>query len=384
MFHGHDKIRVAVNARPMNRVHLRGMGKYVREVVDRGARSGQVQWMLLADRPDLPFHKPDGDAFELNVFRRQGDRFHRWEQVSLPRNATTWGADVLHCTATSLPWWQPVPTVVTLHDTIPWDSEDEGPPDGWYLGRLLPSAFKRCAAIITISESSRRDILRTWPMLEEKLHVIPHGINDAYLEASIDSRCGTLAEIGVRRPYLLYMGGSNPRKRLDWAIRVLEGLADSRVSLVACGVEKATQEKTRALIRDELRPQVHFTPFVAESTMPSLFQNAVAVLYPTLYEGFGFPALEAQAVGTPVLFSALGSLAELQGPGAIVLPPHDLGAWVSACRHLVAARGDSPSPDQRSRSWAKGFSWDVCAERHFEIYRIVAAHRGHNGRNQNP
>ena len=231
---------------------------------------------------------------------------------------------------------------------------------------------------------SRRDITNIWPMLEGKLHVIPHGINDSYLQESIGPPCEQLREIGVNRPYLLYMGGSNPRKRLDWAVRVLGELADPSVSLVACGVDKTTQERIRQTMREELRPQVCFAPFVAEEQMPALYQNAVAVLYPTLYEGFGFPALEAQAVGTPVLFSALGSLAELQGPGAVVLPPHDLDAWVGVCRQLVAQRGELTIPDQGSRRWAKGFSWDVCAQRHFEIYRMAAADRGHDGRAQKP
>jgi glycosyltransferase involved in cell wall biosynthesis len=376
VFRENGILRIAVDARPVNGTHLRGMGKYVREVVSRGAKRGQSRWLLLANRPDLPLHRPDGDGLEWNVYRRRGDRFRRWEQLSLPRGAARWRADVLHCTANCLPWWQPVPTVVTLHDTILWDSQEEGPPDAFFLGRLLPSAYRRCAAIITISESSRRDIINRWPIFQGKLHVIPHGISDRYIEDSIIPRSGSLAEIGIHRPYLLYVGGSNPRKRLNWAIQVLASLADPRVSLVACGVEKATQEKTRETISEELRPRILFAPFIAEELMPSLYQNAVAVLYPTLYEGFGFPALEAQAVGSPVLFSALGSLAELQGPGAIVLPPHDLGAWVNVCERLVAERGQGAIPDQRSRDWARGFSWDVCAARHLEVYRMVAADRG--------
>src|SRR5262249_46173389 len=94
-----------------------------------------------------------------------------------------------------------------------------------------------------------------------------------------------------------------------------------------------------------------------------------------LYEGFGFPALEAQAVGTPALFSALGSLAELQGPGAVVLPPQDLSSWVEVCRQLVAERGEQPQPRQEARCWARQFSWQVSAARHLEVYRLAAATR---------
>jgi glycosyltransferase involved in cell wall biosynthesis len=225
----------------------------------------------------------------------------------------------------------------------------------------------------TDSESSRRDIVSMWPILPRKLHVIPLGINDAYVEHVIKPQFKPLEGMGVRWRYLLYMGGSSPCKQLDWAICVPEVLSDPKGSLVACGVEKATQEKIRGSISEELRPRIMFGPFIDEALMPALYHNAAAVLYPTLYEGFGFPALEAQAFGTPVLFSALGSLAELQGPGAVVLPPEDLDARVSVRRRLVAERGEDSKPDERSRGWARGFSWDVCAPRHVDVYRMVAA-----------
>jgi alpha-1,3-rhamnosyl/mannosyltransferase len=107
--------------------------------------------------------------------------------------------------------------------------------------------------------------------------------------------------------------------------------------------------------------------------MPPLYYHANAVLYPTLYEGFGFPALEAQAVGTPVLFSALGSLAELQGPDAIVLSPKDFDAWLGTCRRLLRERNEPSLPSPRARAWASGFSWDVSAKRHLDVYRRAAS-----------
>jgi alpha-1,3-rhamnosyl/mannosyltransferase len=202
--------------------------------------------------------------------------------------------------------------------------------------------------------------------------VIPHGIGDHYLQACPAPLGERLASAGVRPPYLLYLGGDIPRKRLDWAIRVWGEMSDPRMSLVVCGVERQAWPGVREMVDPILRPRLCLLPFVAEADMPRLYMNAVAVLYPTLYEGFGFPALEAQAVGTPVLFSALGSLVELQGPGAVVLPAQDLGAWVGACRKL-AERGERSRPDERARDWARQFSWDVCAARHLEVYRRTAA-----------
>jgi glycosyltransferase involved in cell wall biosynthesis len=368
-------IRIAVDARCLNRSHLRGMGKYLQKVVEYGARSGEVAWTLFADRPDLPFHAPEVGDLEVDVFDWKGYRFHSWEQAALPWHTSRCGASVLLCPATTLPWWQPVPTVVTLHDVLPWNEREAGRPYGFYLGRLLPLAYRKCAAVITVSECSRRDILALWPDFHEKLYVVPHGMADRYQQQSARTPNDPLRAIGIRRPYLLYVGGELPRKRLAWAIRILEALADARVNLVVCGLEEASHDRIRETIPHDIRPQVLLAPFISETDMPCLYRDAAAVLYPTLYEGFGLPALEAQAVGTPVLFSALGSLAELCGPGAIVLPPWDLGAWVDACTRLVVRRGEDPSPDEASRRWARQYSWDECAKRHLDIFRRVATDR---------
>jgi alpha-1,3-rhamnosyl/mannosyltransferase len=116
-------------------------------------------------------------------------------------------------------------------------------------------------------------------------------------------------------------------------------------------------------------------PFISEESLPGLFRHAVATLYPTLYEGFGFPAVESQAVGTPVLFSRVGSLAELEGPGAIVLPEDDLSAWVQTCQRLLGHRRENPTPIEESRQWARRFSWDESARRHLDVYDLAIRKR---------
>jgi glycosyltransferase involved in cell wall biosynthesis len=337
----------------------------------RGARDHGVEWELFADRPDLPLHLPTAPKLNVHLFECRGYRFHSWEQIALPRRIAKLGVDLLHAPASRLPWWQPVPSIVTLHDTIPWNSTEDGWPRGFYTDRLLPRAFRKCAAVITISQHSRRDILARFPHVNEKLHVIPNGVGDDYIEARPGLVSESLAGVGIARPYLLYIGGAIPRKRLDWAIRVFTTVGDPRLTLIMCGVEKEAQAGVLAGVPGDLRRRLRFAPFIAEADMPSLYQNAVAVLYPTLYEGFGLPALEAQAVGTPVLFSDVSSLSELKGPGAVILPPDDLDAWVTTCGRLVAARGESPEPDEPSRAWARQFSWDAFAERTVEVYRSV-------------
>ena len=365
---------VAVDARCLNRGHLRGMGKLLHELVKRTTESGAVHWQLLADRPDLPMHVP-AEGCDVEVFETRGYRLHTWEQWSLPERARRAGAEVLHAPATSMPWWQPVPTVVTLHDTIPWQHNDPAWPAGPYLDRLLPSAYRKAAAVMTDSDCSRRDIVARWPHLKPKLHVVRPGVDERYLEVYPDFRPIMIDGKPLREPYLLYLGGADPRKRLPWALQTWWGSSSNGTSLVVCGLEPEAHDTIRRTVPHHLRDRLILAPFIDEQEMPRLYMRAAAVLYPSLYEGFGLPVVEAQAVGTPVLFSDVGSLAELKGPGAVVLPVDDLPAWVRTVNNIVLSRRD-PRPDRVARAWAAQFSWDNYVQRTLDVYQGARAANG--------
>jgi alpha-1,3-rhamnosyl/mannosyltransferase len=181
------------------------------------------------------------------------------------------------------------------------------------------------------------------------------GINAAYLADTIPDLSPSLVDQGVRPPYLLYVGGEIPRKRLDWALRVWSAVADERdLRLVVVGLHAPTNPEWMSQVPLRLRNRLVALSFVEEADVPGLYAAAEAVLYPTLYEGFGFPALESQAVGTPVLMSAVGSLRELAGPGAIILPPENLECWIDATRNAAAHKH---SASLAAREWARQFSW---------------------------
>jgi alpha-1,3-rhamnosyl/mannosyltransferase len=342
------------------------MGNYLGGMIGALAGDPSLRWQFFSDRPDLPFHNPlrPGQAAPLTAMDCPGFRFHLWEQAVLPAQTRLRGIDVLHCPQNSVPLWQPVPMVVTIHDTMIWD-RDEAMPAGLYRDTVLPRGFARAAALVTISEQSKRDILRLWPSVAPKLHVIPHGVEPGFLAIQPAPLDAALRGAGIREPYLLYCGGLLPRKRLAWAIEIFTALNDPALQLVVLGVPASGHATARATIAPEFRERVLFAPFLAQSLMPRLVQSAAAMLYPTLYEGFGFPALEAQAVGTPVLMSALGSLAELTGPGAMVLEPNDREGWIAAARQALAMHDKNDD----ARRWAHRFSWDASAAAHLSLYR---------------
>ncbi len=259
-----------------------------------------------------------------------------------------------------------------MHDTLSWEERPDTAKATFYYESLLPAALKKCAAIVTISESSRTDILKRWPWLEAKLTVIPHGIEDAYFKPDATELPADLRERLDNAPYIVYMGGPMERKRFDWALELLARSEHTALKLVACGFGAAARETAARKLPEHIADRVIFASFLSDAELRAVYRAAQAVLYPTLYEGFGFPAIEAQAAGVPVLFSALGSLKELIGPLAFIVPPHDMEAWLAA---LSEAINLGESRDARARlatDWVRQFEWKESFEKHLAIYRSVA------------
>lgn len=364
------QMKIGLVATCLNTQHVRGMGKYVFELLQQSVHETDLCWCAFANNPSIPLIVPEAAAVERDVFNFRGDRFHLWEQIGLPWHAVRRRVDLLHCTENSLPLWQPKPTIVTLHDTILWDEQNPST-NNVYLNRVLPAALKKCAAIVTISESSRHDILARWPSLEPKLTAIHHGIASEYFEDESIPLPVDLQALLAQSPYLVYLGGSMERKRFAWALEVIAHSRHPSLKLVACGFGAEARGQAQAKLPAELQERVFFANFLSDAELRALYRGATAVLYPTLYEGFGFPALEAQASGVPVLFSALGSLRELIGPLAVVLPPFELDAWLVAVTDALAMGEQRQEKALAAREWARQFTWAACFEKHLAVYRRV-------------
>ena len=366
-------VRVGMVARCLNSEHMRGMGKYVYELLAHGRQQPALQWRLYGDDPRYGMLTPPDSTAEVDIFPFRGDRFQAWEQLGLPLRARSNQLDLLHCSEGSLPLWQPIPTVVTVHDTLAWEERDDTAGARLYFDRLLPAALKASTAVITISANSQTDILARFPWLEHKLSVIPHGIDAAFFDATTtDVAPAGLWQRLAGAPYALYVGGPMQRKRADWAIAAFAACQQPDLKLVLCGFGSAARRTAEQALEPQLRGRVLFAEFVSDAELRALYRGARAVLYPTLYEGFGFPALEAQAAGTPVLMSALGSLKELIGPLAMVLPAHDLVAWSAALDQACQLGETRAALAAKTAPWVRQFVWQTSFERHHALYRRVA------------
>jgi alpha-1,3-rhamnosyl/mannosyltransferase len=358
-------LHIGVDARALNVTFVRGMGGYLRSLLCSLLEDHDLRLTLFGDRPGVGMSFPQHAAVATDIFEVRGHRFAAWEQLGLPWRARAAEVDLLFCPGSAVPLWQPVPTVVTIHDTIMWEPTKQPWTSHLLLHRVLPKAYHRAAEIITISQSSKTDIESQFPFLEGRCTVIPHGLDAVFASPSHSRDCGSALPGSLRAgKYVLYVGGNIPRKRPEWAIRVFHAAMPKPIRLAMIGIDAACHESFFGEIPQAVRDRVALLPYQSDESVAALYSNAIAVLYPTLYEGFGFPVLQSHAAGVPVLHSAAGSLRELSGPASVVRDPDDFEGWCEALRSCLHPIVDVDA----SRAWGRRFSWRESAARHHEVF----------------
>ncbi|NJN65399.1 MAG: glycosyltransferase family 4 protein [Chloroflexaceae bacterium] len=258
--------------------------------------------------------------------------------------------------------------VVTIHDMFAYVYPDKhNRLDNWRYRWLLPTAVRRADALITISDCSRRDIARYFGIGAESVFVVAVGVDAIFgPEADGDEPQRVLSRYGIRTPYLLYVGGLNARKNLARLFEAFAAIHPSYpdLTLVVGGKRQwQTSEMDATFRRLKLEDCVHFSGYLEDRDLPAVYRGARLFLFPSLYEGFGLPPLEAMACGTPVITSNTSSLPEVVGDAAILVDPtgwRRLPARCAAClttprlrptcaRQGCSGRGASPGSGRPAR-----------------------------------
>lgn len=306
-----------------------------------------------------------------------------WETVALPIAAAMDGTALIHSLYFAAPFVASAPVVVTIHDVIPLILPDYHRSRQSVLYSLLMArAAKRARAIITVSEHSKRDIVRVLGIPEGRVHVTYEAV-DPEFQRAVDA-CDldrVRARYALPERYLLYLGGAERRKNVELLVRAWKLVAedmrrrDTRLVLVArFPAPDPLYPDVRGLIGSlGLAGQIQIVSEVAESDKPAVYRAAQGFCFPSTYEGFGLTPLEAMAAGVPVLAANATSIPETAGSGADLISPHDPGAWGEAMLALV------DSPDWRRDLIARGakrvaaFSWEETARQTAAVYRSVLA-----------
>jgi glycosyltransferase involved in cell wall biosynthesis len=284
--------------------------------------------------------------------------------------------DVLHVQYTAPPFCR-VPVVVTIHDLaferMPETFTRRG---SFQLKLTVRRTAKKAARIATVSEYSRQDLLNIYKLNPEKVAVTYNGIGRNFVpQPSTPNEAEELRRrFGVSRDFLLAVGSLQPRKNLVRLIRAYAKLRsereDFRPQLVIVGRKLWLASE----IFDEVKRQrwaddVILTGYVADEDLPALYRAARAFVYPSLFEGFGLPPLEAMACGTPVVTSDVSSLPEVAGDAALLIDPNDELALANALIEIVNNEGLRAKLREKGIAQAKKFTWRDAAEKTLSLYQ---------------
>lgn len=294
-----------------------------------------------------------------------------WPNFTLPGKAAAEGFDLVHCTT---PYGTFRKTeykkIITICDVTPLLFPDaHGKMNVWHHRFVLPEILKQTDQIITISDASKKDIIRCFKVPEEKVTVTLLAADKAFQPAPTGIPTDDIAKLP--RPYILNVGTLEPRKNLEGLLRAFAAARRKGLhhKLVITGAKGWGRSPLAGLIRElALEDAVIFTGFVADNDLPHLYNGADFFVYPSLYEGFGLPILEAMGCGTPVITSNVSSMPEVAGDAAILVDPRSEAELAAAILRLA---GD---PDLRRSLREKGigraslFSWEKTAQETLAVY----------------
>lgn len=303
-----------------------------------------------------------------------------WSVVGLPRAAARAKVNVIHAPAYTAPLWSRIPVVLTIHDVSyerhpEWYPYQRGP-----LRRMFYRRSARAAAhVVTDSEFSATEIAAAYQIPRERITVAPLGVSEHFspVDRAYETPLTDGLPAGITRPFLLHVGDLHERRNLPVVVHAMleaqrrPGMPS--LSLVLAGVDRGLGDRLRGYAREAESPEaVVCLGAVTDPQLLMLYRSAAALVYPSRYEGFGLPVLEAMASGTPVIGSRAASIPEVLGDAGTLLDPDDEAAWADEIARVVGDEFHAARMRKAGLTRAKTFTWARTALLTIEAYRHVA------------
>ncbi len=356
-----------------------GAGNYIIQLI-RALASLKVndEFVIFAQqRGQALISLPENDSFEWTILedRNPGSRLI-WEQTLFPQLIKRSGVDLLHSMHYTRPVRLPCASVVTFHDmTFFLYPELHTRAKRLFFPLAIRASARQADALTAVSESTRQDAIRVLGISPEKIAATQLGVDPAFRPINDAGFKRVIAEkYDLPERFILYVGLLEPRKNLPMLIRAYKRLIDGgeNFKLVLVGrYGWRYEELLRQINNLDLEGMVHFTGYVSQEDLPLVYNLSSLFVYPTLYEGFGLPALEAMACGVPVITTDVSSLPEIVGEAGILVPVNNVEALYGA---MIAVLGDE---DLRRKMINKGiqraakFTWEQTAKLTFQVYQQV-------------
>ena len=368
-------MRIGIDAR---KLHDFGIGTYIRNLLRQLARLDHDTEFVLFCRPEDAGTLGSLGANFRPVVERAGN-YSAAEQIHIPLAVKRERVTLFHAPHYVLPVLVPCPSVVTIHDCIHLMFPQ-------YLPNRLALAYartsialaaRRATRIMTVSETSKRDIIKFFGTPPSKIDVIYNAYDDRFGIVPPEEDLERVRErFQLHDPFVLYAGNVKPHKNLERLIDAFHlvrqrGLPNLKLVLIGDEISKYAVLR-RAVHRHQLHKYVRFLGYLPEDTLAHMYRLASVFVFPSLYEGFGLPPLEAMASGTPVVTSNVSSLPEVAGDAALLVDPYDPSAIADGIHRVLTDDALRATMRVKGLARAHQFSWETSVRRVHEIYRAVA------------
>ena len=371
-------MRVAIDAR---KLHDFGIGTYTRNVLRHLARIDRdSEYLLLCHEPDLGIAAQLGPNFRTVL--EPSPNYSIREQFHVPWVLHRERPDVFHTPHYVLPPAVRCRSIVTIHDCIHLMFPQYLPNRAAYAyaKASMWSAARHARRILTVSEASKRDIIRFFHVPPEKIVVVYNAIDERFrLAPSAEAVARVRERYQLDHGFVLYTGNIKPHKNLVRLIEAFDGLRkrgfdDVKLLIIGDEISKFPALR-RAVHSHRLHKHVRFLGYLPDDTLAILYRLAAVFVFPSLYEGFGLPPLEAMASGTPVVTSNVSSLPEVTGGAAVLVDPYDVASITDGIARILSDPALSDELRAKGIARAREFSWERSVGRMWEIYQEVAEHR---------
>ncbi len=295
------------------------------------------------------------------------------EHWSLPAAARGRRIDLFHAPHYVLPALLSGPAVVTVHDLIHLRFP-RTPLHRLYARSMIGWAQRRAARIITVSETTARDLREMLAVPERKLRVIPNGVAPRFAPQAPDRVAAALVALGVERPYVLFVGNCLPHKNVETLVRAWDRLPEPRPGLVLCGGGFDRSAAVREAIGAATgRERIRIVDGASRDDLVALYNGAELLASTALYEGFCLPVVEAFACGTPVLGPDAGAVPEVAAGAALLVTPRRVDTIAAEMYRLLKDQGLRKELVERGMRRAAAFSWTEAARKTLSVYEEVLA-----------
>lgn len=374
-------MRIGIDARFYGPIG-KGLGRYTQKLIENLERIDRNnQYFVFLRRHNFDDYVPQNSNFQKVLADYQW--YTLSEQIRFPKLLNSYKLDLVHFPHFNVPIFYFKKFIVTIHDLILLHfptrrSSTLGPflyaIKFWAYKLVIHSAIKRSNRIITVSEFTKNDILENYPYIPQEKIVVTYEACEEYCMVSPKKDKEILARYGIIKPYLLYVGNAYPHKNLERLILAFEKIKKGKkdLSLILVGNEDYFYRRLQKLVQEKNIPAVNFPGYVPDHELDILFHNALAFVWPSLYEGFGLPPLEAMASGTPVISSNHPCMKEILSDSACYFDGKNVSDIVKVMNKVISNEKICSNLVRKGYECVKKYSWKKTAKATLHIYVKIA------------